>query len=377
MYTINSFSISKLNNAEVTGFYINVQKAITTGDPTKLGLTEVLPNFGSTLQKLIDQVYTTTGSEFTAAMLNADEKRDQTYKRIRLRLQMVEVAEDNPAIKAVKDVVKAHLLSKYTSKVPQLPYQEESAILRGFIFDLNDKLGEDGIAALGIADDMTALEDANNAFIAAYNSRATERAEGDTGLTLKLRQEMYALYQQICFITQYLANSTETANAEKATACQAFIAVLNVLLADAKKRYNQRTNNGTDEEGEGGEGHTDSSDSTDDNGSGSGSGEGHTEPTDPTDNGGSNGGSNSGNTDNSGSGSGSTDSSDSSDSGGSGSGSNSGGSNGSTDSGDSQDNGGSNSGSGSGSNSGSGSDNTSDPNKPSDGGVVNGDEVSF
>ena len=348
MFTINSFSISKLNNAEVTGFYINLQKAITTNDPTKLGLIEVLPNFGTTLQKLIDQVYTTTGSEYTAAMLETDLKRDQTYKRIRLRLQMVEVAEDSAAIKAVKDVVKTHLLAKYTSKVPQLPYQEESAILQGFIFDLNDKLGDDGIAALGITEDLQALEDANNEFIAAYNSRATERAEGDTGLTLKLRQEMYALYQQVCFITQYLANSTETANAEKATACQTFIGVLNVLLADAKKRYNQRINNGSgDEEGEGGEGHTDSSDSTDDSGSGNGSGEGHTEPTEPTDNGGSGNGS----------GSGSTDSSDSSDSGGSGNGSNSG--------------------SGSGSNSGSGSGNTSDPNKPSDGGVVNGDEVSF
>jgi hypothetical protein len=352
MFTINTFSISKLNNAEVTGFYINVQKAITTNDPTKLGLVEVLPNFTSTLQKLIDQVYTTTGSEFTASMLEADVKRDQTYKRIRLRLQMVEVAEDSAAIKAVKDVVKAHLLSKYTSKVPQLPYQEESAILRGFLFDLNDKLGDDGIAALGIADDMTALEDANNAFIAAYNSRATERAEGDTGLTLKLRQEMYALYQQVCFITQYLANSTDTANAEKATACQAFIAVLNVLLADAKKRYNQRISNGGDEEGEGGEGHTDSSDSTDDSGSGNGSGEGHTEPTDPTDNGGSNGGSNSG--------SGNTDNGNS--------GSNTG----------NTDNSGSGNSQGSGSDSGSGSSgNTSDPNKPSDSGVVNGDEVSF
>ena len=335
MFTINSFSISKLNNAEVTGFYINLQKAITTNDPTKLGLIEVLPNFGTTLQKLIDQVYTTTGSEYTAAMLETDLKRDQTYKRIRLRLQMVEVAEDSAAIKAVKDVVKTHLLAKYTSKVPQLPYQEESAILQGFIFDLNDKLGDDGIAALGITDDLQALEDANNEFIAAYNSRATERAEGDTGLTLKLRQEMYALYQQICFITQYLANSTETANAEKATACQTFIGVLNVLLADAKRRYNQRINNGSgDEEGEGGNTNpNDSSDTIPDDGEGEGG---------------------------SGSGSGSDNS-------GSGSGSNSG-SNTGTD----------NSGSGSGSNSGSGSgDNTSDPNQPSEGGVENGDEVAF
>ena len=346
MFTINTFSISKLNNAEFTGFMINLQKAITTADASKLGLTEVMTPFGTTLEKLIDQVYTSTGSEFTAAMLEADVKRDQTYKRIRLRLQMVEVAEDNPSIKAVKDVVKTHLLAKYTSKVPQLPYQEESAILQGFLFDLEDKLGSNGINALGISDDMAALEDANNSFIAAYNQRATERAEGDTGLTVKLRQEMYALYQQVCFITQYLANSTETANAEKATACQGFIAVLNVLLADAKKRYNQRISNGGDEEGEG-EGHTDSSDSTDDSGSGNGSGEGHTEPTDPTDNGGSNGGSNSG--------------SDSGSDSGSGSSSNTG----NTDN------------SGSGNSQGSGSDNPSDPNKPSDGGVVNGDEVSF
>ena len=49
MFTINSFSISKLNNAEVTGFYINVQKAITASDATKLGLNEVLPLYGTTL----------------------------------------------------------------------------------------------------------------------------------------------------------------------------------------------------------------------------------------------------------------------------------------------------------------------------------------
>jgi hypothetical protein len=355
MFTINTFSISKLNNAEFTGFMINLQKAITTNDPTKLGLTEVMTPFGTTLEKLIDQVYTSTGSEFTAAMLEADVKRDQTYKRIRLRLQMVEVAEDNPSIKAVKDVVKTHLLAKYTSKVPQLPYQEESAILQGFIYDLNDKLGSNGINALGISDDMAALEDANDSFIAAYNQRATERAEGDTGLTVKLRQEMYALYQQVCFVTQYLANSTETANAEKATACQAFIAVLNVLLADAKKRYNQRISNGTGEEGEEGEGGNtnpdDSSDTTPDDQGGSGSGSG-------SDNSGS--GSNTGNT-------------DSGNSQGSGSDNGNSGSNtGNTD------NSGSGNSQGSGSDSGSGSNgNTTDPNKPSDSGVVNGDEVSF
>ena len=276
MFLINSFSISKLNNAEITGYYINVQKAITSGDTPNLGLSEVLPAYSAKLQQLIDQVYTTTGSEYTAAMLAADVKRDQTYKRIRLRLQMVDVAEDNAAIKAVKDVVKTHLLAKYGAKVPQLPYQEESAILQGFVYDLQDKLGNDGMTALGLTEDVTALDDANTAFITAYNARSVERAEGDTGLTTKLRQEMFAIYQQVCFITQYLANSTDEENAAKAEACQAFIAVLNVLLADVRKRYNQRTNNGnTEDDDEGGEGENGgSSDSGngggDDNGGSSG-----------------------------------------------------------------------------------------------------------
>jgi hypothetical protein len=269
----------------------------------------------------------------------------------------VEVAEQNEALLAIQDVVRTHLLSKYVATVTSKAYQERSSILKGFILDLNEKLGESGIETLGLADDITALEDANNAFIAAYAQRTAEKAEGSMGVTARLRDEMYDLYLQVIYTVQYLANSTDEANAEKATACQTFIGVLNVLLADAKRRYNQRISNGTGEEGEGegGEGgNTNPDDSSntipDDEG-----GEGGSSSGSGSDNSGS--GSNTGNTDNSGSGSGSGNSNTGTDNSGSGN---------------------SGSGSGSGSNSGSGSgDNTTDPNQPSESGVVNGDEVSF
>ena len=330
MFSINSnFSISRLNNAEITAFYINVQKAITTDDPTKLGVVGILPAFGSKLQELIDRVYVSQGSEFTAAMKAADDRRCLIFRRIRLRLQMVEVAEQNEALLAIQDVVRTHLLSKYVATVTSKAYQERTSILQGFILDLNEKLGDSGIATLGLAEDITALEDANNEFIAAYAQRTAEKAEGNMGVTLRLRDEMYDIYLQMIYTVQYLANSTDEANAEKATACQAFIAHVNVLLSDAKKRLEQRLSNGdTEGEGsnEGGDSSsaTDSSDSTDSGGSG----EGHTDTTEPTDNGGSNSGGN-------------------------------GGSNSSNPS-----------------NPASGG-NSSDPNKPSEGGVVNGDEVSF
>ena len=333
MFSINSnFSISRLNNAEITAFYINLQKAITTNDPTKLGVVGILPAFGSKLLELIDRVYVSQGSEFTAAMKAADDRRCLIFRRIRLRLQMVEVAEQNEALLAIQDVVRTHLLSKYVATVTSKAYQERTSILQGFLLDLNEKLGDTGISTLGLAEDITALEDANNEFIAAYAQRTAEKAEGNMGVTLRLRDEMYDIYLQMIYTVQYLANSTDEANAEKATACQAFIAHVNVLLSDAKKRLEQRLSGG-DAEGEGsGEGGdsssaTDSSDSTDSGGSG----EGHTDTTEPTDNGGSNSGGN-------------------------------GGSNSSNSSNPS--------------NSASGG-NSSDPNKPSEGGVVNGDEVSF
>ena len=269
MFTINSFSISKLNNAEITAFFINVQRAMS--NPENLGVSDVTAAYDETLQKLIDQVYITAGSEFTAAMQSADFKRDQIYKRIRLRLQLVELADDDAPLSALRDTVKTHLLAKYGSSIPQLAYQEETAIVKGFLYDLGQKLTEDDMDTLGISADYAALEQANNAFITAYNSRSAARAEGDRGVTLKLRGEMIDLYQRICFSTQYLANSTLEENATKAAACQTFVGVVNVLLEDAKRRYNQRIANGADaEEGEG-EGHTDSTDSTDSGGSNGGS----------------------------------------------------------------------------------------------------------
>ena len=309
MFTINSFSISKLNNAEITAFFINVQRAMS--NPENLGVSDVSTTYDETLQKLIDQVYITAGSEFTAAMQSADFKRDQIYKRIRLRLQLVELADDDAPLSALRDTVKTHLLAKYGSSIPQLAYQEETAIVKGFLYDLGQKLTEDDMDTLGISADYAALEQANNAFITAYNSRSAARAEGDRGVTLKLRGEMIDLYQRICFSTQYLANSTLEENATKAAACQTFVGVVNVLLEDAKRRYNQRIANGADaEEGEG-EGHTDSTDSTDSGGSNGGSeGEngGNGGSTNSGDSGsgssdqGGNSGSNSGGSDNAGSG---------------------------------------------------------------------------
>ena len=292
MVSINSnFALSRLNNPEFTALFVNVQNAINTATPENLGIGEMYPAYNAKLQELIDRVYVSQGSEFTAAMKAADDRRCLIFRRIRLRLQMVEVAEQNEALLACQEVVRTHLLTKYVANVTSRAYQERTSILKGFVLDLNEKLDEDAIEALGLATDIAALESANNAFIAAYAQRTAEKAEGNLGVTQRLRDEMFDLYLQLTCIVQYLANSTDTANAEKATACQGFIAHVNVLLSDAKKRLEQRLSNGDTgteqgggtDEGQGGS-----------KGGDSGANDGSTGDTGDN-GGGSNGGSNAGN----------------------------------------------------------------------------------
>jgi hypothetical protein len=353
MVSINSnFALSRLNNPEFTALFVNVQKAINTATPENLGIDEMYPAYNAKLQELIDRVYVSQGSEFTAAMKAADDRRCLIFRRIRLRLQMVEVAEQNEALLACQEVVRTHLLTKYVANVTSRAYQERTSILKGFVLDLNEKLDEDAIEALGLATDIAALESANNAFIAAYAQRTAEKAEGNQGVTQRLRDEMFDLYLQLTCIVQYLANSTDTANAEKATACQGFIAHVNVLLSDAKKRLEQRLSNGDDgteecggtEEGQGGSNEGGSNGGS--NGGDSGANDGSNGDTGDNGGGGSNSGSNAGN----------------------------GGSNGGGTSGDG---GGSNSGSNAGNGGSNPSDGGSDPNKPNGEGTVSDGEITF
>ena len=276
MFSINSFSLAKLNNAEFVGYFVNVNKVIDAAGSENLGLEEaVSKSFGEVLQKLIDQVYTARGSEYTVAMQAADSKRDQIYKRIQLRLQMVQVAEENSDLLDCKDVVEKVILAKYGLGVMSMPQHEESAVLQGFCYDLRDKLSEDQLDVLGITSDLSRLEQANSAFIEAYNSRSNERAAGDTGLTVKLRGEMMDLYQQIAYAVQFYANSVLPANATKAAACQGYIQTVNVMLGDVKKRWMARTG-GSAEEVESPEGDDNGGGQQQAGGGGTGAGGGNT-----------------------------------------------------------------------------------------------------
>ena len=242
MFTINSFSLAKLNNAEFVGYCVNLGNLIERAEATKLGLEAgLMSEFTDVKQKLIDQVYNAQGSAFTAEMNASETKRDMLTRQLFLHLQIIIYAEPGSMMLQFKPRIQSQILTKYSTRILSMAQQEESAVLQGLIHDMRTIFTEDDLDDMHVATLLTNLEAANQEFIAAYANRVDELASAETGLTLKLRNKMLEVIQQIYNTVQYLANSTLEANASKTTACQAFVGALNVVLADAKKRWNQRT----------------------------------------------------------------------------------------------------------------------------------------
>jgi len=242
MHQISSFSLSKLNNAEFVAYCVNLDQAITRQEAAQLGLeTALTTQYSNIKQKLIDQVYASSASQHTIAMKTADAKRDKLVKKIFLLFQSICLEEQGSSAYQLRLKLETSIMNKYSAAMTAMPQHEESAVIQGFIHDVQTVFDEDDIDDMGITSLLSNLEIANNDFITAYNDRSDERAASDLGLTVKLRNQMQDIVAQIYVTVEFYANSTIEANATKATACQTFIASVNIILADVKKRYNQRT----------------------------------------------------------------------------------------------------------------------------------------
>lgn len=241
MITIQSFSLSNLNNAEFVAFFLNLNQAIEQVGSENLGLgSQIMMSFAGNLKAINDQVKCSVSSEFTAEMQEFHDKRMNIFRRCYYRMKIVESAEQNADLNAIKNNVVTNFLRTYPLSILNKPYQEMTTYLAGFVMDCKEKLDEDAIDALSIMSDLTALEMANNGFKAAYLKRVNERVDGNSGITARLRASMQEHYDYITINVQYIANSLDEANKDKADKCARFCDVVSQLVADYKARYNQR-----------------------------------------------------------------------------------------------------------------------------------------
>ena len=239
--TISTIDMARLKNAEHVQLHSNVRNLVTTATPTKLGLADVVfTPYRDAILAEQDIVNKATGSAYTLEMQEADQKRDQIFKRVRKKLELCELEDESTTAFKATGVVKKHLLAKYPGSVCQLPYQEESATLAGFVLDCRELLTDEQVEGIGIDSDLDDLESANIKFGRMYQERVGERAEGDTRLSLKLRAATDQAYQVLTLSLNALANDPTPANATQVAAVRELVGKMNVVIKEAKDRLNQR-----------------------------------------------------------------------------------------------------------------------------------------
>ena len=255
MLKINTLTFAQLKNTEHVSLFQNVKVAIDKYTTTAIGLSaDQYDAYKAAVDQEQDIVNRSMGSIYTPEMKAMDEERDRLFRRIHFQLQTVIHAASSADVAAYINTVKRHLLDKYGNDVTQAAYQEESALIGGFILDANNFLGEEGIEACGIAEDLAALEAANKAFSDMYHERVAERAGTDIGYAKNLREKTEEEFLHLACHIEFKVNND--ASSIEGKYCTSLLAVINQLFAEARQHLNLRLGKtqGVTNENEGEEG---------------------------------------------------------------------------------------------------------------------------
>ena len=175
---LTSVDMKKFKHAEHVQLHTNIRNVINTAGAETMGLTQaVFMPYLQAIAKEQDIVYKASGSAFTAEMEKADQERDNCFRRVRRKLEVARYENPESAAYKAADVIEKHLLSQYTGSVPNLPMQEETAVLTGFVQDCRTILTSAQVKAVGIDDDLDELEAANQHFNQIYQERVAEKAD--------------------------------------------------------------------------------------------------------------------------------------------------------------------------------------------------------
>lgn len=237
IYQINSIALSRLSNAAHVAFMSNIKSEIYKLDLESSGIDEKLYNeFKEALKKEQDCVNRARASMFTQRMKDADEKRDNCLRRLHYRLRLVQCEPGQPLVTPlVIDLINQQILAQYPLSICNARAQDETAKIRGLIYDLKAKIGA-LLETLQLDKEIKALEDANDEFEDFYLERVAERSASVE--TSAFRSATEDLYQKICINICFLANSNPATDLDMFhnDVCKDLVSTFNQLIKEFRQK---------------------------------------------------------------------------------------------------------------------------------------------
>jgi hypothetical protein len=194
MQNIENITLTRLRNNEHFQFMTDVDRSITSIQPTELGIDTTYPAFKAALSAEEIALRAEAGSLKSKPLDQLDKLRDKTWQAILLR---VKAAKLSPfANEAESAEVVQRIIDKY-GDVRSLSYNEETAAITNLVTDLQATALTDHLNRLVIQRWVAELKNENEKFQALFNERNTELAGRPSGDVRAVRLQIDPLYTRI------------------------------------------------------------------------------------------------------------------------------------------------------------------------------------
>lgn len=161
-----------------------------------------------------------------------DRLRDRMIAYIIARIALLRDSPDNAVCAAAEQL---YIVANPYKGAGRLPYNQETEVIRGFLFDMDKDENIEAVRALGIEGDLDQLRSYNDQFEALVQGADTKSSTSYFNEKMRdLRVSMGDWYQEMAdraFASNLLNESEESLY---------FLAGLNTLIADVKTAYKQR-----------------------------------------------------------------------------------------------------------------------------------------
>ena len=230
MEKVKAFGFSKLSNAYHISMHSSVYNLVRDFGAGSLGIADtLLTQYQTAIGAEQDLVNRAQGSDKTVVIRQCDTQRCSLYRYI---YNVLSNMSNSPveAIQTASATAQSKILSRYTLGMVSEADQKKTALMRGFVQDVDQFLA-DSIEPLALASSLEALTTANEAFQTAYLSRIEEQA-ADTVSTSQLRLSCEECYARVVATVNYHAALTDATDADTValrTQSLAFIDALNTL----------------------------------------------------------------------------------------------------------------------------------------------------
>ncbi len=185
----------KYRKARTVQFLNDALDIFTLEDAKKLKLESKYKLLIDTIDKLNAIWKSSRGSKLTSQLKELDTLRGSIYAGFKVTIDTWSRNHfDDAKRKMAKEVISS--VQVYSSGFNELPYQEETAVLRSLVKTLND-LHTDKLIALNMQDWIIKLEEVNNQFEKRYIERTQELSVRNEGEINKARQEAVASYRTL------------------------------------------------------------------------------------------------------------------------------------------------------------------------------------